>query len=424
MNANSLIIKSKISCVPSSMTVLDMIQQFDEKKMAILKAFQRRLVWTPHEKNAFLASVSQGMCASGVVVADIDTGIEACQRIGDVEGEKEYQKLHADGNRTVSEDGMQRLSTLIAFVNNEITLTGILHDLDHQPRQFENKKFESLPKDFQKAFLYSTLVVVTVKNAPWSALPEIFISLNSGCPLNSTEKRTAMQTPISQWIRTHAENTFGNMWGRFTGMGHQNIRRMKDVQLLTQAVMVLNRKTTNLNINDPQLDAFYRVGVGRQLKDVDEYDTSELNRAKSVLSEMSKAVAQQKRVPASKSIPAKTFWAMLWVFEMIHDEGYDVLDYAQLYDDIYTTDVQLESASKIQQAKDITRYQSQGYSDDDVDALTKDSKYYWRWINRTTDCDPRQRRQRALLKKFNERLDSQGDDAITSISLRTLAESA
>ena len=94
MNANSLIIKSKISCVPSSMTVLDMIQQFDEKKMAILKAFQRRLVWTPHEKNAFLASVSQGMCASGVVVADIDTGIEACQRIGDVEGEKEYQKLH------------------------------------------------------------------------------------------------------------------------------------------------------------------------------------------------------------------------------------------------------------------------------------------------------------------------------------------
>ena len=35
-----------------------------------------------------------------------------------------------------------------------------------------------IEKDFQKAFLYSTLVVVTVKNAPWSALPEIFISLN------------------------------------------------------------------------------------------------------------------------------------------------------------------------------------------------------------------------------------------------------
>jgi len=424
MNASNMIIKSKVSCVPSNMTVLDVIQQFDENKMAIIRAFQRRVVWTPTEINAYLASVSEGVCASGIVVADIDSGIEACEATGDQAGEKSYRDLHAKGNRTVSEDGMNRLTTLIAFVRNEVFFTGTLYDLEHNPQQFKNKKFENLPNDFQKAFLYSTLVVVTVKNAPWKKLPEIFINLNSGCPLNSIEKRNAMQTPISGHIRGQSEGTYATMWPRFTGMGEQNIRRMKDIQLLTQAVMVLNRKTTNLNTSDAQLDAFYRLGVGRQINDVDEYDASELSRIDSVMGMMNQMVNLQRKVPASKRIPAKTFWAMLWVLEMIHDQGYDIVDYAQLYEDIYTTDVQLESASKVQQATDITSYQKAGKTQDEVDELTKDSKYYWRWINRTTDCDPRQKRQRALLKKFNERLNSQGNDAITSISLRTLAESA
>ena len=297
---------------------------------------------------------------------------------------------------------------LIQFVNNEFTFTGTLYDLDYKPRQFVNVKFEKLPLNFQHAFLSSTILVVTVKNAPFRKLPSIFRKLNAGDPLNRTEKRQSLQTPISNWIRNYCEGTFAEMWPRFTGCSGQAILRMRDIEWMTQALMACSPATRDRFVRDDDMDWFFELGEGKPMNKVTEYNVSDRQRFISILEVVRLTVEQQETVPASRSIPQRTFWALLMVAEHFYDSNvsYTIHSYDQFYKDVYAIDAQLVTDSKIEQSNriKIEREKNPNIGDDELSKIVPDNDFYWRQCHRMETPTQRHDRQRTLIEVVKNRL--------------------
>jgi hypothetical protein len=371
----------KITNSPDNVSVQDVVNDYNDKKMAVVKDFQRREVWQKKTVNEYIESVSEGTAVSGIIVADIVSGIEASIAHGDLRGAERYKKLHSEGKLTVNEDGQNRVKKgLMAFVNNETTFTGTLYDLSHKPRQFVNTKFEKLPVDFQQAFLYSTVLIVTVKNAPFRRLPAIFRKLNAGDSLNRTEMRQSYQTDISNWIRNYCEGTYAEMWPRFSGCGDQMIRRMRDIEWMTQAFMSCNKHTKDRFFRDDDMDWFYKIGEDKPMSKVPEYDKAERQRFISILEIIRNTVEQQQTVPASKRIPQRTFWAMLNVAEYFYDSNgaYTIHSYDQFYQDVQGIDAMLVMNSKHQQSTDLKNAQANNphLDSDEISKMHPDNDYY------------------------------------------------
>ena len=123
--------KRKITSTAQNVSVQDVVRDYNDKKMAVPKNFQRREVWQKKTVNDYIESVSEGTAVSGIIVADIVSGIEASEAHSDLRGAEWYRKLHLEGKRSVNEDGQNRLRKgLMEFVNNETTFTGTLYNLN------------------------------------------------------------------------------------------------------------------------------------------------------------------------------------------------------------------------------------------------------------------------------------------------------
>jgi len=394
--------KRKILPQPMLVRVSDVLEMYNRKKMAIVRSFQRRSVWDRPTTNSFLESVSEGTAVSGIIVADIRSGIEASISTGDIRGREEYEKLDRAGYDSVNEDGQNRLGKLIDFCNDKFTFTGTLYDLDHKPREFDNVKFSKLPDSFRHAFMNSHVVVVTVQNAPWNKLPHMFRKLNSGMALNRIEMRQSVQTYIAEWLRSRCEGTFKDMWPRLSGCSENAILRMRDIEWMSQIVLTLNTHTKDRFFRDDDLDWFYNLGENKVHSAVAEYDPSELDRAEAIVEIARKTIDLQQKVTESKNVPQKTFWALLTLAEYIYDNGYLITSYDQLYQDVYRIDSRLDSDSKIQQGQDwqSARAKYPHETEDEIKKRVPDNDYYWRQCNRMESPTLRELRKGALIDAF------------------------
>jgi len=394
--------KRKILPQPMLVRVSDILEMYNRKKMAVVKQFQRRPVWDRPTKISFIESVSEGTAVSGIIVADIRSGIGASSSTGDIAGQEEYQKLDKAGYDTVNEDGQNRVGELIGFCNDKFTFTGTLYDLEHKPREFTNVKFSKLPDSFRHAFLNSHVVVVTVQNAPWNKLPHMFRKLNSGMSLNSIEMRQSIQTPIAEWLRSRCEGTFKDMWPRISGCSTNAILRMRDIEWLSQILLTLNSHTKERFFRDDDLDWFYNLGEGKPMVSVTEYDRNELDRAQAIVEIARKTIELQQSVPDSKSVPQKTFWALITLAEYIYDNNYSILSYDQFYQDVYRIDGRLTSDSTIQQGQDFAqaRIKFPHETDDELKKRCPDNNYYWRQCNRMESPTLRVCRKDSLVNEF------------------------
>ena len=399
----------KITNDAQNVTVRDVVADYNEKRMAVVKDFQRREVWQKKTVNEYIESVSEGTAVSGIIVADIESGIEASKATGDLRGTERYRNLYDEGKRTVNEDGQNRLRKgLMAFVNNETTFTGTLYDLEYRARQFVNVKFEKLPVSFQHAFLSSTVLIVTIRNAPFRKLPAIFRKLNAGDPLNRTESRQSFQSDISDWIRDYCEGTFVDMWPRFSGCSEQSICRMRDIEWFTQAFMTCNVHTKERFFRDDDMDWFFEIGEGKPMSKVEEYDHDECRRFISILETIHITVQQQQAVPASKRIPQRTFWALLAVAEHFYDSNgkYTIHSYDQFYRDVQGIDSRLVNDSKHAQSSDLKAAQKDNphLDDDEISKLAPDNDYYWSQCRRMEAPTHRNNRKSTLIDEVGAQI--------------------
>ena len=396
--------KRKIEALPSQRSVQNVVDDLNsKKKMKVDKNFQRRVVWTSRDRNEFFESVSRGIAVSGIIVADIPTGIEASKEANDDSGVAKYEEHQNKGYKYVSEDGMNRIDAIVKFLKDECFFTGTLYDLEHEKHEIDNKKFSDMPESVKHAFRNSSLIVTVVYHAPYSKLCDIFTNVNAGQPLNAVEKRNALSTPISSYIRDKAEGTFKEMWPRY--LSPQKINRMEDIKWLSKALVCVNKKTNDWGLGEAHVDRFYKKGVGKKfLANVSEYDEAELERVCGIMDIVAVATAKQEMFTDSKSLPQKTFWSLLYIAEYIYDHSYNIRDYSKLFKLAYHLDTALERQSKAEQASDTEQFKisHKQLSKEDLEKKLseeiKDDNYYWRWINRNDDYKLRKQRKETLIE--------------------------
>ncbi|PKH79988.1 DUF262 domain-containing protein [Psychrobacter sp. 4Bb] len=133
--------------------------------------YQREFVWTEKQKSLFIESLLIGLPIPYLFVADID----------------EDEDPYTEGNVEVI-DGAQRIQTIYAYLNDNLTLVGM-----ERLKILEGSIFSDLPPVRQKRFKRSTVRMIELQNVDEDARRLMFDRLNSG---------GTKLTDMEKWIGT------------------------------------------------------------------------------------------------------------------------------------------------------------------------------------------------------------------------------
>ena len=144
-------------------TVQDVLRRIDQQRYVMDPDFQREFIWPKRKQSKLIESVIMRIPLPVFYTAE------------DTEG------------RMVVVDGLQRLSTFRAFVNNELKLR--LPDRD----ELNGKRFSELPPKFQNRIEDCNLIFYIIDSkAPERARLDIFDRVNSGEPLSRQQMRNCL----------------------------------------------------------------------------------------------------------------------------------------------------------------------------------------------------------------------------------------
>lgn len=145
-------------------------------------------------------------------------------------------------------DGIQRLSTLDGYVENEYPLRGLQY-----LQAYEGKLFQELPRHFQRRITETQLVVNVIEHGtPEDVMFNIFLRINTGgTPLSAQEIRHAINPgPARGFLRDLAESQEfleATTWS-------VNQRRMADRELVLRFMAFLISRPNNYRTGN--MDAF------------------------------------------------------------------------------------------------------------------------------------------------------------------------
>lgn len=103
-------------------------------------------------------------------------------------------------------DGQHRTNAIAEFISNGFGLSGTI-EIDGKEKEFNNVLFKDLTPRERALFLRRTVEVQIINpfddeiKKSKQTLAQIFLAINDGAPLNSQEKRNAVQCDMSEWSR-------------------------------------------------------------------------------------------------------------------------------------------------------------------------------------------------------------------------------
>ena len=104
-------------------------------------------------------------------------------------------------------DGLQRLTTIQEYFNDEFKLSSNLDDLSYSDgttsfvESIARKTFSKLPVEFQSIIKNRELTVYTLEDCTETEINDIFLRLNNGVPLNSSQKlKASMSTDVQKRV--------------------------------------------------------------------------------------------------------------------------------------------------------------------------------------------------------------------------------
>ena len=144
-------------------TVQDVLRRIDQQRYVMDPDFQREFIWSENKQSKLIESVIMRIPLPVFYTAE------------DTEG------------RMVVVDGLQRLSTFRAFVNNELKLRL------PEREELNGKRFSELPPKFQNRIEDCNLIFYIIDSkAPERARLDIFDRVNSGEPLSRQQMRNCL----------------------------------------------------------------------------------------------------------------------------------------------------------------------------------------------------------------------------------------
>lgn len=127
-------------------------------------------------------------------------------------------------------DGQQRISTIIDFIGDKFSLTGVCEE-------YSGMMFSELPDDVQNDFLMYTVFVDVIRNADESEILEMFRRMNAyTLPLNEAEKRHSTFQGEFKWFINSLSTEFDNFFFHFGVFNERQIVRMADAELISDII--------------------------------------------------------------------------------------------------------------------------------------------------------------------------------------------
>tara|TARA_R100000008_G_C3566109_1_gene159231 strand:- start:54 stop:1280 length:1227 start_codon:yes stop_codon:yes gene_type:complete len=392
----------------ASYTIKRFLKEFNEKKVYYDPRFQRRVVWDKNNTNKYFKSLTRGWAVTPIVVLDVESCIEYSESLGDESSVDYFENTRSKGYKYISLDGQNRTKHIEMVNNNAMTISGNLKDADGKFHEIDNKFLKDMEQRLiDHIVTICNVSVVVVKEATRSDAADIFQALNDGEPLNDQEKRQAIDTPIADFIRELSklrETTSKRI------LQEKKISRMEDDETYAKIMMVLFRKyridgeiiEKQYDLSKSSIDEFYALGLGfSNINDPQcPYLPSEIKRAKNIIKMFSSAILHQTKVPKSKLVPRKNWWAVLSACAWVYDNNYKIESYREFYDCLKNIDDKLATQSETQYSQCRNQMIATGQ---DPDQVTKQN-YYFRWQQLPHQPGPRAQRKKALIGEVKNNL--------------------
>ena len=183
--------------------VKDVVERIRAKRYKLDPDFQRSFIWTPRKQSKLIESCIMRIPLPVFYVAEAPDGT------------------------IIVVDGLQRLTTFVRFLSNDLRLTGLAGDYAEKTEHIlEGKYFKDLPIGLQERVQDTALTMYILDaKAPERARLDIFERVNSGEPLTRQQMRNAIYNGHgTKWL---AAATSGEPFLSATGRS-LNKRTMRD----------------------------------------------------------------------------------------------------------------------------------------------------------------------------------------------------
>ena len=269
-------------------------KKFVEKILPVIKVdrgFQRNICWSDKTCREYIISVNRSRSPSPIVVSDIITGMASSDTLSDDVSLKSYKKAWEAGKSYISLDGMNRADALRKLFADELAISGTFIDADDAEVTIENTYYSKLPKRLQDALKMAEIPFCVMEGCLYDELHDIFLSINSGDALNPQEKRNAINSPISTFIRERSEQEkIKAMWPKISGMDERRMQRSLHAEWTIKAYMATLPGDKSYDLQPKHLDSFYSLGKNKEAKKVSQYSRKNLNRFCKIFNELATLV--------------------------------------------------------------------------------------------------------------------------------------
>lgn len=188
-------------------SVSEVVQRIKKERYILDPDFQRDFVWPSLKQSKLIESCVMRIPLPVFYVAEAPDG------------------------RIIVVDGLQRLTTFVRFLGNELRLTGLASE-NFGSHVLDGKYFEELPVNLQERVLDTQLTMYILDaKAPERARLDIFERVNSGEPLTRQQMRNALYNgTATQWLKAAAESSSFR-----SATGHSlNAKTMRDREAINR----------------------------------------------------------------------------------------------------------------------------------------------------------------------------------------------
>lgn len=324
------------------------------KKADSPKAVQRNVCWATENKTKWISSLNRDtVWSSSINMIDVRESLTAAKNFG-TRVDREFFKHFCDkGIEWLIIDGQNRTYAAFDFYDNKFAVSGTFIDQREQECKYENVFFKDMPESLRMRFLNNCRIsVAPITVATRQQCIEMFLDYNDGIPVNDMEKRDASFSAIADWVRRQADSVAEPM-KRIES--EDKIIRAADKEWIISMCMHLMknyRSDVSYNfgdINRSSMDQWYAIGQDcLNLEDpLSPHLLSELRRCEEILYTVFHDVFENQTKYQTKNGKLATFmtWATLYAVEWAYDNGYDITDYEQFFDALYSIDRKLASDS-------------------------------------------------------------------------------
>jgi hypothetical protein len=170
---------------------------------------QRPIAWKAKERKAYFDSMCMGRTEGGFVFVNMEYAVQGMEDHG-YSGDRAnpyFKKLLSQGFNFLTLDGNNRWSFIVDLIEDRYsiplgTYNMISEDTLHKFTVTKrNNVFSALGRLEQRTLLDRAFVITEYTQLDYAGLSEIFLNINNGVPLNPQEKRNAMDSDWSGYVR-------------------------------------------------------------------------------------------------------------------------------------------------------------------------------------------------------------------------------